>query len=201
MVLVLSVLLMFVLPITRGADQASRSQTAADSAALAGADAVRTEVLARLATGDLGVLLGPWASRGSGAATSYADRNGASVVEYAYDAWADEVRVRVRFDEPGVEGTQRVERRAVARVGIALGRCVRSTEEIEPEPEPTPTPTPTDDDAEPAPTPSPEPPDPTYAYGLTCPGGLDLVGYDDLDDLASAALSWLSGRLEPRLVR
>ena len=64
MVLVLAMLFMFVLPVTRGADQTSRSQTATDSAALAGAEAIREDVLARLAVGDLGILAGPWASRG-----------------------------------------------------------------------------------------------------------------------------------------
>ena len=204
MVLVLAMLFMFVLPVTRGADQASRSQTAADSAALAGAEAIREDVLARLAVGDLGILAGPWASRGGAAATSYASRNDADLVAYTYDAWADEVRVQVRFDEPGVAGTQRVERTAVARVGLALGRCTRTTEEVEPEPTPTPTPTPTeddDDDPDPTPTPPTPPPPPTYEHGLECPGGLSLSGYEDLDDLAAAALGWLTGRLEPRLVR
>lgn len=161
MVLVLSLLFMLILPLTRGADQASQSQNAADAAALAGAKEIKRTVLDGLASGNLLVLTGPWASRGSTEASNYATRNGASLIQYSYDAYTDEVRAHIRFDTAGVEGTARVERPAVAELGVALMQCEITTDELEPEPEPEPSPTetepvdPDDEDEDPLPPPPP----------------------------------------------
>lgn len=199
MLVVVALLFGLVVPLVRGADQASKTQTASDSAALAGAKAVREKVLGTLDDGDLSVLTGGLGgSLGGDAAGSYAYRNGASLRSYRYDAWADEVVVEVRHRDPGIEGVDPAERPARASVGVAFGRCSLSTIETTPTPPPTPEPTSTD---EPTATPEPTtPPPPTYEHSLTCPG-VHLTGYDSKRELARAAADALRGRLEPRLVR
>lgn len=200
MVIVLSLVFMFALPLTRGADQASRSQNAADAAALAGGKQVREVVLDSLAAGDLTVLAGLGASIGSSEASVYANRNDSTLAQYSYDAFSDEVRTKIRLDSAGVEGSPRVERVAVVELGVPLGRCRITSEEIEPEPVPTPTETETEDDEEDL-EPPPPPPPPEFEYAVNCPGGVSLSGFDNQRDLARAAHLRLENLLEVRLIR
>ena len=144
--LVITVLFVFVLPLLRGADQASRSQNAADAAAIAGGKQVRELVLNRLAAGDLSVLSGPWGSAGSSDASIYAGRNDATLIRYSFDAVRDEVRAEIRFNKVPADGVARAERSAAVELGLALGRCTVSRDEIEPEPEPSPTESDDDED-------------------------------------------------------
>jgi len=198
-----------VVPLLSGTEQAGRTQTATDAAALAGAGEVRRVALDSVGAVVMGettfaALLGP--ARGHGQAADYASRNGAELVRYAQDPWRDEVRARTSLREQMPDG-QRAERDGVAELGVALARCAVDSRDVVVgyEPVPEPEPEPSDGDTEPGAPPEPvEEPEPTPIietdYRFTCPG------YDSGWTRPRAALegpvrSWLTGALEPRLVR
>lgn len=214
---VVALLFLAVLPLLRGTDQAGRTQTSADAAALAGAEAVREHALANLGsvivlTGSVSFadLLGP--SRGLGEATVYASRNDASVAQYRYDPLADEVYVKTASNDAPprsgdhAPGVTRTESEATAELGVPLARCTFDVTRVitgyEPPPTPTPEPTPTDP-AAPTPTPTPTPtPVPIYGneFRFRCPG-YDSGASESLADVLDDARDWLDDALEPSLVR
>lgn len=137
-------------------DQAAGLQTAADAAALAGAQAIVRDMpdaiegvmtSGRLLPGGLG----------SDAAASYASRNDATLVSYRYLPLADRVEVTVRSTRPLVTGGYE-EATAWTRIGLRVGPCVLPAA-------PTPTPTPT---VSPAPTPAPSPEPTPYDAVAVC---------------------------------
>lgn len=206
---VVALLFVAVLPLLQGTEQAGRTQTSADAAALAGAQEVRRVALDHV--GDVvlglttyGALLGP--ARGHTQAADYAGRNGAELAGYAQDPWRDEVEVRTRLREQMPDG-QRAERDATASLGVALARCAGDSRDVVVGYEPVPEPEPADPDTTPDPDAPDEPeeePEPVpiieTEYRFTCPG------YDSEWTRPRAALegpvrSWLTGALEPHLVR
>ncbi|WP_159066846.1 hypothetical protein [Cellulomonas timonensis] len=206
---VVALLFLAVLPLLQGTDQAGRTQTAADAAALAGAEEVRKVALDHVGDVVLGAttygsLLGP--ARGHTQASDYATRNGGELVGYAQDPWRDEVEVRTWLREQMPDG-QRAERDAVAALGVALARCAGDSRDVVVGYEPVPTPEPTDPEATPDPDDPDEPeeePEPVpiieSEHRFTCPG------YDSGWTRPRAALegpvrSWLTSALEPHLVR
>lgn len=210
-VALIGLLLVAVIPLLAGTEQAGRTQTAADAAALAGARDVRDLVLDDLdrviSDGGIGIgeLLGP--SRGLSAASAYASRNDADLIAYRYDALGDEVRVETRLREVAPNG-DRARQEATAALGVELGRCGFDRDQVivgyEPPPTPTPTPTPTPSPT-PTPPPTPEPPpEPVPIYGweyrFRCPG-YDSGAHLDVLDVLSGARAWLDSALEPRLVQ
>ncbi|MFS0701353.1 hypothetical protein AB6N24_15390 [Cellulomonas sp. 179-A 4D5 NHS] len=215
---VVALLFLAVLPLLVGTDQKSRTQTAADAAALAGAEAVREHALAHL--GDVirpvgGVsfadLLGP--SRGLGQAQVYAARNDATVGEYRYDPFADEVRVVTRSTQaPPRSGGEpasidRTQAGATAEVGVDLAECVFSVSQklVGHEPVPTPEPPPPGaPEPTPSPTPTPTPtPVPIYddEYRFSCPGLRAVPASLDLAAVLGDARAALDDALKPKLVR
>lgn len=182
----LAVVFVYVLPLLSGTEQTSRAQTAADAAALAGAEELWTSMASvSFSRPDEGEteevdLLRPSERVGAAAAT-YARKNGAEPrgVTVAADGT---VEVRVELDEPGAAGTAPVERRAAARPALAP-RCTIVAEAGEPAPTPTRTPQPTGTAGPtPAPTPPPAPPDPPTEYSLSCAPGASGVAAPDIDD-------------------
>lgn len=136
-------------------DQISSLQTAADSAALAGAQSIAKDApdaIKAAVTGGGSLPCG----LGQNAAQSFASRNGTSVTSYCYRPIQDRVEVTVRSKDV-LESGQRESTTAVAELGLKLGPCTLPDPPEEPEePEPTPTPTGT---ATPTPTPTPTPDD------------------------------------------
>lgn len=143
--MVLAFSLLYTARISTATVQTSRLQDAADAAALAGAQQIVSQmpgqIVSSIRTGDLlpGAL-------GQPAASDFAMRNGANVVEYRYYPQADRVEVRVRSQEVLATGDHEYAR-ATAQVGLHINKCVVSGP-------PTPT-TPT------VSTPSPGAPSPT----------------------------------------
>ncbi|KAE8762973.1 hypothetical protein [Georgenia thermotolerans] len=189
----LALVFLAVLPLLSGTEQSARAQTAADAAALGGAEHLRDHLLrgvVSLRPGDSLLDLLPGTTGDATAAATMAGRNGATLREY--DRSGRRVEVRVRLNEPGAAGTSPVEARAVAQLGrngLNLGAC-RLAEE---DPEPTPTPSPTPEGEEPTPEPAPT------LFTFTCAGVLSWQG-EDLTDLAGALRDALREPLRPRLV-
>lgn len=220
---VISLLLLAVVPLLMGTEQAGRSQTASDAAALAGAVGARDRAVVELAeavpTLSPAALSGLSASWRFGAAaggasgltdaTTFAARNDAVVEEYRHDGTRDRVTVGTRATRPGPEGTD-VRSEASASLGVELASCVvRAGRSITgwtepppppspPAPEPTPTPTPT-----PSPTPTfvPEPVYGPWSYTMSCDGddGFSVSGstVTSVVDQGRAALDALQPRLVP----
>lgn len=162
-----------VFAVSRGADERAKSQSAADAAALAGADAL-TDVIPGIfdlfnSKGDLGSAFR--CGLGRSAADDFASRNDAYVTSYCYDAHDDEVRVSVRMNDPVTDDVGPATAKAVASTGLDLGNCSwRDDEPPSPSPSPSSSTTPT-------PSPSPPttpPPPPDTGTTLTC-GGLRAV--------------------------
>lgn len=212
---VVALLFLAVLPLLVGTDQKSRTQTAADAAALAGAESIRELVL-----DDLGDVIRPGGgvsfaellrgSPGLGQAQFYAGRNDATVGDYQYDPYADEIRVVTRSTQApprsGGEpaGIDRTEAVATAEVGVELAECVFSVsqKEVEPVPAPEPPPPAPEPTASPTPTPTPTPV-PVYVdeYRFSCPGLGSVPASLDLGDVLDDARALLDDALKPRLVR
>lgn len=137
------------------ADEVSGLQTAADAAALAGAQSIAKDAPSALKDAILGGSSLP-CGLGRAAAQDFAQRNDATVTSYCYSPVADKVEVTVR-SERVLESGQRESTDAVAELGIKLGPCKLPDPPEEPEePEPEPTPTGTES---PTPTPTPTPDD------------------------------------------
>ncbi|MGN8246575.1 hypothetical protein ACTHAM_000239 [Cellulomonas soli] len=221
---VASLLLLAVVPLLMGTEQAGRSQTASDAAALAGAVGARDRAVVELAgavpalrPAALAGLGGSWrfgtaagGASGLADAAAFAVRNDAVVEEYRHDGTRDRVTVRTRATQPGPEETV-VRSSASASLGVELSSCLVTADRsitgwTEPPPSPPPAPEPT-----PAPTPSPTPtptptfvPEPVYgpwSYAMTCDGddGFSVSGptITAVVDQGRAALDALQPRLVP----
>ena len=156
-------------------DEVSGLQTAADAAALAGAQAIARDAPQAIkdAVRDGG---GIPCGLGRGEAQSFAARNGATVTSYCYYPVQDRIEVTVR-SQAVLESGRREDASAVAELGLRLGPCVLPDAPEPPEPEPTPTPTPSSTST-PTPTPTPTPDDVVkkgrcgdVEFDVTFPGG------------------------------
>lgn len=153
--------------LARGADERTKSQSAADAAALAGADALNDLLPGLFA--QIGSKHG-WrdvfgCGLGRGAAADFASRNDATLTDYCFDVGDDEVRVRVRMNDPVTDDVGPATAKATARTGLDLGHCDWDDEE-------PPTPSTTSPSTTPTSSPSPtttEPP-PDYGTTLRCHG-------------------------------
>ena len=135
-------------------DEISGLQTAADSAALAGAQSIAKDAPQAIKDAVLGGGSLP-CGLGRGEAQSFASRNGAEVTSYCYHPIQDKVEVTVR-SEKVLESGQKESTKATAELGLKLGPCKVPDPPEAPTPTPTPTPTGT---ATPTPTPTPTPDD------------------------------------------
>lgn len=183
--------------LARGTDEAGSIQTAADAAALAGAQAIGRDapgqIVAALQHGGFNCGVGQVA------AADFADRNGATLFKYCYNAETDKVEVKVRSNAPMATGKHE-EASATAQVGLKLGPCVMPTA---PTPSPTPTPTPTvSPTSGPTPTPTPTPPPPD----VKLPGSCGEVDFEVIfpGDGGKPTFNWnaamFKDQVKPRLV-
>lgn len=207
-VAVTAVVTLGVLPLGAASNEKGQSQTAADAAALAGAEAVRDRLVEGIGRvngiGPSGVpsvveTLNDVFSCGFGRdqAAALASRNGADLVSYS---WCGD-RVDAAVQNVRSSGGAPARSRAAADLGIRLDEC-RLDGLPEPHPDPTPTPTVSEDPEDPPPSsPPPEPP-PDLDLELRC-GDLAvdvrLLGATGVLELR-ADLARLRDRLEPRLV-
>lgn len=161
----LAVALWGVFALSRGVDERSQAQSAADAAALAGAGALEAaipvllgELSSKAGLPGLGSSIG--CGLGQGDAQQYAERNEAILTDYCFDFGADRVRAVVEMADPVSEDVGPAEAGALAETGVSLDGCTWEDEEPPPTPTPTPTPTPSGSPtATPTPTEPPDPPD------------------------------------------
>lgn len=176
----LVIVLYMALPYTAAVDAKAQNRTAADAAAIAGAEGALDDMLANLTGGPLDgdLIPGSWSELAGGAcgglgyaaATQYASLNDAHVVAYEFSCVDGTARVEVEgrgFDgEPARSG-------AVAELGQ-----VPSCGSLPPPPTPSPTPSETpaaSPSATSSPTPSPTPePEPAEELALS----VDCAGFD-----------------------
>jgi len=137
-------------------DQKSEVQSAADAAALAGAQEIRKEAPALILAAILAGGGGPLAcGLGRGEASNLANRGRARVVQYCYYPVEDTVRVSVDSLANSAAGTP-AHATAEAQLGLSLDSCVLPASPVPPTTAP-PTPAPTV--TSPPTTPPPPPPD------------------------------------------
>jgi hypothetical protein len=185
-----------VLRLGAAVDERGQAQTAADAAALGGAEAVREGLPARFAAvtsvEDLEAV-GRDLTCGAGreGAVGLAAANRAEVTSYCYDSFADRVEVTVVNRATGDPATGPATASAVASLGLLVDDCELPADASTPAPSPPP------DGGD-----EPEEPgvvelvcgDVTIGFERSDDGGLELA--TDPDDLAEQ----LEDALEPRLV-
>ena len=190
-----------VLRLGAAVDERGQAQTAADAAALGGAEAVR-EGLPALFAGvrsieDLeGVGDALTCGTGQEGAVGLATANGAEVTSYCYDSFTDRVEVEVVNRTTGDAATGAATATAVAGLGLLIDDCTRT---------PDPSATPSGEPEPPDPGPEPSEPAGSSAVTLTC-GDL-TVEFEPADDgglrLATPPeelAERLEDAFEPRLV-
>jgi hypothetical protein len=156
-------------------DEVSSLQTAADAAALAGAQAIARDApqaIKDAVRNGGGIPCG----LGRSEAQAFAARNGANVTGYCYYPVQDRIEVTVR-SQAVLESGRQESTSAIAELDLRLGPCVLPDAPEPPEPTPTPTPTPSST-ATPTPTPTPTPDDVVkkgrcgeVEFDVTFPGG------------------------------
>lgn len=156
-------------------DEVSSLQTAADAAALAGAQAIARDApqaIKDAVRNGGGIPCG----LGRTEAQAFAARNGATVTGYCYYPVQDRIEVTVR-SQAVLESGRQESATSVAELDLRLGPCVLPEAPEPPEPTPTPTPSPSST-ATPTPTPTPTPDDVVrkgrcgeVEFDVTFPGG------------------------------
>ncbi|GGL39645.1 hypothetical protein H9L10_13435 [Phycicoccus endophyticus] len=182
--------------LAKATDEVSRIQTAADAAALAGAQAIVRDAPNAIREA---VLSGSGVPCGLGreAAQDFAARNDATLTRYCYYPESDRVEVTTRSNAVTESGS-REERSAVAELGITLGPCVLPEAPPEPSWSPPPSSSPTPSGTEsPTPTPTPTPDDVVgeghcgdIGFQVTFPGagGGPVFGWGELHITADPTL-------------
>ena len=118
MVLSLTIVLYLALPLATASDSKSANRTAADAAALAGAEFVRTDLESLLSSEGW---LGSWNDYtplldfGGAAASMYADRNGSKLIAYDFDPIGWKATAKVEGDQIR-EGTEKPVSEATAQL-------------------------------------------------------------------------------------
>jgi uncharacterized membrane protein len=169
-------------------DQKSKVQTAADAAALAGAQQIRKEVPQLVLTAIHDGAANPFVlnpcGMGEAQARDFAGRAGAAVTEYCYFPGTDTVQVKVESSSLSVSGSKAMAK-AEARVGRTLGDCGVLPAATAATASPTPTAT--------LPTP------PNGKVSVTC-GALSLdVVLDSTGVITEPSISDVFGMFEPAL--
>jgi len=188
-----------VLLLLKGTDQAARTQTAVDAAALAGAQDVRKKILNDLWTIDSQASLASLLNYHDGriAASQYAQRNGAELRSYEVEPLSGVIHVEVAHSKKTRAGGGQVKSVAEANLGLSLTHCKFGEEEMPPEPTPPSEHDPdTEDDDDEAPEPEPE-----FSYSFVCPGMPSFSDYDEFEDLVQDVRQALEPRLKPALTK
>lgn len=185
---------LYVSRLAKVGDEAAGLQTAADAAALAGAQSIVKEMPDAIlaAIEHRSILPG---GMGQAAASEFALRNDASLVSYRYYPAAEKIEVTVRSRKPLETGHYEYAK-ATSRVGVRIGACTVPPKPTPPPPPPPPSPEPT-----PTPTPSPAPPKP-WKTVATC-GELSVpvtmppsgTGRPTLDVTEEALKAWFAPAL------
>ena len=144
---------LYVFRLAKAGDEAAGLQTAADAAALAGAQSIVKEMPGAILAA-IEHRSGLPGGMGQAAASEFALRNDASLVSYSYYPAAEKIEVRVRSRKPLETGHYEYAT-ATSRVGVRIGACT-----VPAKPKPTPPPPPPSPLPTPTPTPSPAPPEP-----------------------------------------
>ena len=123
-----------VLRLGAAVDERGQAQTAADAAALGGAEAARSGlvgVFAALRSVEDLTAVGDALTCGVGreGAVELAAANGADVTSYCYDSVTDRVEVEVVNEATGDAGTGPATARAVAALGLLIDDCEPSTDD------------------------------------------------------------------------
>ncbi|WP_277453694.1 pilus assembly protein TadG-related protein [Janibacter sp. DB-40] len=125
-ILLLGFAMLFGVRLSKATDEASGLQTAADAAALAGAQSIVADapgqIVSALVSGE--VIPG---SLGQAKAEDFASRNGATLVSYSYSPSLDRIRVTVESKDV-LESGQRERRSAAAKLGMPFSACGTSQE-------------------------------------------------------------------------
>lgn len=191
--------LLGVVALSRGADERTKSQSAADAAALAGANSL-ADVIPNLiglihSRRDLDDAFG--CGLGRAAAEDFASRNGATLTSYCFDARADQVRVSIRMNEKVTDDVGPATAKAVASPELGLDDC--DWTDHEPPPPTTPSSTTTTSPSPTSSTPTTPPPAQDYTTTLKC-GPLKAVfkvdGETGRMQLSSIDLKTLRPRLK-----
>lgn len=186
-----------VVPLASNNDKLSSTQTAAEAAALAGAQRIQDYGILDLLRDVRHVsdIRDASCSMGRSDAGDLAAQNDATLLSYCYDWRDDRVDVRVRSSH-AADGGNRPAATASAQVRFPLSQCGFDEMPEQPEP-PEPTEPPDPDDPPPTPPPPVDLPVDLHCGPFTFvfmvdgeTGDLRLTGWHDLDDLD-----------EPRLVR
>lgn len=168
-VLLLALAMLYLPRLAKASGQADAIQSAADAAALAGAQQIAKDAPGALVSA---LVSGHGLSCGMGqvAASSFADRNGTNLVSYCYHPTTD--RVEVVVESKNVTETGRRERRsATGSLSLDLGPCELPDPPEQP-PSPS-TPPPPDEPGGPPATPPTSPPPPDVELVAHC-GAVDI---------------------------
>ncbi|MFD1859864.1 hypothetical protein [Aeromicrobium camelliae] len=204
----LAVFTLMVFPIATATDAKSRNRTAADAAALAGAEGIVGDLESVLLSGSWS---GGWGNladltdSGLTAAQNYMSRNDSQARLVSYSSRLEGLTwvVEAEVESPPVKaGTNPV--RSYARAEVGLPNCSFDYEEVEPTPTPEPTEPPEEGEEPPEETPPP-PPQPGPDRIITCDGREWIVEdqgtVEDPDyELPGGLISALLDDLKPRLV-
>lgn len=204
----LAIFTIMVLPLATATDAKSRNRTAADAAALAGAEGIVGDLESVLLSGSWGGGWGDLANltdSGLTAAETYMRRNDSEARLVYYRSRLEGLTwvVEAEVESPPVKaGTSPV--RSYARAEIGLPNCSFRMDEPEPTPTPEPTEPPEDGEEPPEETPPP-PPQPGPDQIITCDGRAWIVedqGTVENPDyeLPGGLISTLLDDLKPRLV-
>ena len=187
-------------------DDRGEASHGADAAALAGAKAVLEQIPSDVAPGfllpsDVPLLLGGGRCLATGypQATRLAEANGVRLTSYCYDAFTDEIEVRVAGDD-GAEAE------ATAATSFDAGSCRLDPGFRPPTPEPTPEPTdPGDDggdDGDATPPPPPPPPPASVRTTIDCGIANLVVTFNPVDSrFHFVGLEVALADVKPRLTR
>lgn len=188
-----------VLPLLKGTDQAARTQTAVDAAALAGAEDVRKKILNDLWTIDSEASLASLLNSHDGrmAASQYAQRNGAELQSYQVEPLTGKIHVKVAHSKKTRASGGHVKSVAEANLGLSLTHCKFGEEELPPEPVPPSDHEPDEDQA----AEEEEEPQKEFSYSFVCPGMPSFSDYDEFDDLVQDVRQALEPRLKPTLTK
>lgn len=127
-----------IIPLGRATDEASRSKTAADAAALAGAEHVAAVLFQALDSATLAnrgrIFSELRCSLGRAPAADFATRNAARLTRYCYRPGRDRIEVHAERLDPGVGDAGPADAGSVASVGMALAHCRWEDDELPPPP-------------------------------------------------------------------
>lgn len=159
--------------LSKATDEASGLQAAADASALAGAQDVLTNAPGQFVSALMNGRGLP-CGLGQDKATTFAERNDASLVRYCYYPADDRIEVTVRSKDV-LESGEREERTASAKIGLKLGPCTTPPEPTPSTTSTTTSPSPTSSSSSPSSSTSttPPPPPPDVTGTMSC-GDLDI---------------------------